>query len=294
MPLNEAQKVNIRRHLGFPVAGLPLVSPSGGTLASGNMGYRFLQAYGQLEFRMNNISGPEEAALTGVPTGIVALVGPAVSSAGLVYTVTISGGGLGSPVEVSYTTVSTDTQASVVANLASLVNRNTTLQTAGFVAINPFGFGPFSQSQPQTVLGGGQTGNPAIPIAQMEVVNEIPGVTSFVLATASSGSPSLTVLMQGQQMPPSATVSLVTNPATTLWGFLPICDWLDGAVPGTTQNLDTAKADVWIPRQDEIEARTKLYDYWRVKMYQFLFDDGNSDLGPRSGGIGGGYSRRSL
>ena len=63
MPLTTSQKVNIRRHLGFPVAGLPLISPAGGTLASGNAGYRFLQAYGQLEFRMNNLDGAEEASL---------------------------------------------------------------------------------------------------------------------------------------------------------------------------------------------------------------------------------------
>ena len=227
--------------------------------------------------------------------GLVALVGPAVTS-GIVFTIVFSGGGLGSPVTITYTSILGDSQAKVVAQLASAINQNSTLNAAGFLALNPFGQGPFSQNQPQpqTIAGGSQTGNPAIPLAQVEIMNITPGVTSFTMAPSSTGAPSLVCPMQGQQMPPSATVSLVTNPSTVLWGFLPICDWLFGAIAGTTQNLDTAKADVWIPRADEIEARTKLYDYWRTKMYQFLFDDGTSDLGPRSGGIGGGYSSRGL
>jgi hypothetical protein len=295
LPLTEAQKVNIRRHLGFPVAGLPLISPAGGTLGSGNAGYRFLQAYGQLEFRLNNLAGPEEASLTGEPTGIFALIGPAVTP-GVTFQVIFSGGGLVSPVTISYTSVSGDTQSAVVANLASRVNNNATLQAAGFIALNPFGQGPMSQNQgqPQTILGNQQTGNPAIPIAQVEILLIAPGVTSFTMTCSSSGTPSLVTLMQGQQVPPTSTVSLVTNPSTVLWGYLPICDWLEGAVAGSTQNLDTSRADVWYPRMDEVEERNKLYDYWRRRMYLFMFDDGSSSLGPRSGGIGGGYSGRVI
>jgi hypothetical protein len=52
MALTDAQKVDIRRHCGFPVYGQEVGS---------NAGYRYFQAYGTLEFRMNNLTAAEEA-----------------------------------------------------------------------------------------------------------------------------------------------------------------------------------------------------------------------------------------
>lgn len=53
--LTDAQKTDIRRFCGYPAYG------SG---AAGNAGWRFFQAYGSLEFRMNNLSLEEEAVVT--------------------------------------------------------------------------------------------------------------------------------------------------------------------------------------------------------------------------------------
>lgn len=55
MALTTAQKVDIRRHCGYPVFG--------GTPSS-FQSYRFFQAYGTLEYRMSNLLPEEEAVIT--------------------------------------------------------------------------------------------------------------------------------------------------------------------------------------------------------------------------------------
>lgn len=55
MALTDAQKADVRRHCGYPVFGSEIGS---------NAGYRYFQAYGMLEFRMNNLRPEEETVLT--------------------------------------------------------------------------------------------------------------------------------------------------------------------------------------------------------------------------------------
>ena len=54
MSFLDAEKTDIRRHCGYPAYG---------NAADGNMGWRFYQQYGALEYRMNNLSAPEEAVV---------------------------------------------------------------------------------------------------------------------------------------------------------------------------------------------------------------------------------------
>ena len=51
---SDAEKTDIRRFCGYPAYGA-------GT--AGNMGWRFYQAYGALEYRMSNLSSEEEAVV---------------------------------------------------------------------------------------------------------------------------------------------------------------------------------------------------------------------------------------
>lgn len=54
MAFTDQQKIDIRRHLGYPVfGGVPTQA----------FGHRFFQWYGTLEFRMNNLSADEEATV---------------------------------------------------------------------------------------------------------------------------------------------------------------------------------------------------------------------------------------
>ncbi len=52
--LFDSEKVDVRRFCGYPAYG---ASPAG------NMGWRFYQAYGALEYRMNNLSPGEESVV---------------------------------------------------------------------------------------------------------------------------------------------------------------------------------------------------------------------------------------
>jgi hypothetical protein len=52
MAFTDAEKTDIRRFCGYPAYGAG---------ASGFQGWRFFQAYGLLEYRLNNLSSAEEA-----------------------------------------------------------------------------------------------------------------------------------------------------------------------------------------------------------------------------------------
>ena len=54
MPLTDAEKTDTRRFCGYPAYGVG---------AAGFQGWRFYQAYGLLEFRMNNLSDAEITVL---------------------------------------------------------------------------------------------------------------------------------------------------------------------------------------------------------------------------------------
>jgi hypothetical protein len=57
--LSDAEKTDARRFLGYPVFGAD---------RAGNMGWRFYQASGAVEYRLNNLSGSEEGVLRGYLT----------------------------------------------------------------------------------------------------------------------------------------------------------------------------------------------------------------------------------
>ncbi len=52
--LNDAEKTDVRRFCGYPAYGAG---------QAGNMGWRFYQAYGAMEYRLNNLSASEESVL---------------------------------------------------------------------------------------------------------------------------------------------------------------------------------------------------------------------------------------
>ena len=52
--LSETEKTDSRRYLGYPVQGAG---------NSGNMGWQFFQAFGAMEWRLENLSGSEESVL---------------------------------------------------------------------------------------------------------------------------------------------------------------------------------------------------------------------------------------
>ncbi len=273
--LSEQQKIEIRRHLGYPVTGNPITSPVGQTLSHGFIGWRFHQVYGLLEWRMNNLQPFEEAILFGLATAgitvqsVAAPGGTITLPNGLVVSLEMRqpvGGVLQADgvtilydvdETVSYTTVSSDTIFSVGAALSSLVLANGVLVGAGFWATSPYNVGAYAEAAkpPATVQP-----FPGIQITCIPDAFEIIAVSAPPLFLAvQPGS--------GQFLPPNATFG---DPATLHRGYIPILDALETEVANASDNLDTLKADVWTARPDEIHIREALYNRWRRKMAQFL------------------------
>lgn len=57
MSFTASQKVDIRRHMGYPAFGNP------NTVQGGFQSWRYFDAYGQMEFRMNNMASEEETVV---------------------------------------------------------------------------------------------------------------------------------------------------------------------------------------------------------------------------------------
>ncbi len=72
MSFTDAQKTDIRRYCGYPAYGAG---------ASGLQGWRFFQAYGLLEYRLNNLSAAEETVAASYLATLATLEG-AVTDAG--------------------------------------------------------------------------------------------------------------------------------------------------------------------------------------------------------------------
>jgi hypothetical protein len=254
MAITIAQKSSIRRHLGYPVAGLARTGQAGGTLASGSIGYRWLQAYGFLEYKMNNLNPDEEARLTGNAYGAIAFSGPQPTPADTVEVV-ISGGGLLSPQTLSITAgpqvPGQDGRITVVNLLAAAGGSNPALQTAQIVCLSPYGTGAYSQN--------------SVPFPEIS----FSGPKAFTLTATGSGATYPQITANGILLPPFATVSDAIG-ATPVYGYLPLLDALEGGYLGSAQNMDTKEAGPWKARMNEQAQRMSLYQTYRAQMADFL------------------------
>lgn len=260
MALILSDKSRMRFHLQYPTIGLAPISVNGSTLASGMVGWRFFEAYGMLEYRMNNFAPDEEARITGRAYGSVAFVG-SDNVNGTTVSLTISGGGLSTPQVVSYTGNSTDNRLSFITALSIAANQNATLTAAGFNALSPYGTGAFAAN--------------AIPVPELSITNNL----TFTLAVTSTGNIGATITANGILLSPQVITDDTTTPVTTTYGFLNVLDFLYGAVPGSTVNADTSKADVWTHNDREIEFRYKLYRSFQHEFSMFC----GIPLGTRGG-----------
>lgn len=247
MALPDAIKVRVRRHLGYPVIGQYKISPAGGTLGQGTIGYRYFQAFGTLEYRMNNLLPSEEAVVMGNAVGSVAVVGPNPQP-GDMFTVTISGDFITTPIAITVTAVLGDQPVDIVKKLAFAALQNQALQLAGFYAIAPYGQGPFSTDE--------------IPLPECSFTNAQP----FEFTVSFTGACALAILSNGQLQPP--VVSL--DGRTPTYGWIPILDGLESAWGGASRNLDTARADVWESRGNEGALRFSLYNMWQLRFSEFF------------------------
>lgn len=252
--LTDGQKVQVRRHLGYPVMGLYQVSPAGGTLGQAAAGYRFFQSFSFLEYKMNNLMPSEEASLLGYAVGSVALIGPQPNPDDTLF-VTVSGGGLSSPVTVETIApvsppLNQDMRLVMCNGIAGALAQNAALAALGFRSYTPFGTGPYSQQ--------------AIPIPEVSIAAPAEFTLSVQINAGSPLAPQ--VGSNGQFQPPYAALDGVT----TIYGYMPILNGLEAAHAGASQDLDTSRADVWYARSDEVAQRTGLYRMWQMRLSDYL------------------------
>lgn len=253
MALSIAAKSAIRRHLNFPVIGLSRTSPNpnGGTLMSAAAGYRYHQAYGFLEYKLNNLNPDEEARLVGGGYAGIALVG-LPPNPGDTLTVVFSGGNIPSPVTITVTAgvppPGYNAQLQVISELASAIATNAILQTALVYAIAPYGTGAWALSQ--------------IPFPECAMSSPV----AFSIAASGTGNIAPEITATGAVLPPFTSLDGVT----TINGYIPILDGLEGAYYSTSQNLDTSVADVWTARASELASRMSLYKTTVGQLSDFL------------------------
>lgn len=251
MPLTDAQKVQVRRHLKYDVIGLMVQSPGGGSLGNAAAGYRYFTAYGRMEWRLNNLQTSEEAALLGTATGGISMVGPQPNP-GDVVSVTLSGGSIPTPQTVTtpaFALTGSDGRLVFCQQLAALVANNSVLRAAGIVSMTPYGTGPYAAN--------------AVPLPEVGFSSP----TQFTIAASGSGVIIPQVTSQGVLTPPSTSLD---GGATILFGYVNILNGLEFAYGSASDNLDTAQADVWKARSNELGLRMSLYEVWVGMMSDFL------------------------
>ena len=245
MALTAQAKVDIRRHLGVPASGI----------ANSNyvVGLRTILRVGQLELYMNVLSAEEEGVVTGNPYGLLRIFGDVQS--GNTVTATING------TPVTYTATSQDAASqqplfNVAAGLANLCN------TSSLAVFGAAG----------SIIGAGEPPSTLPNFAQVTFSNQ----STFTLTGSATGL-SVAVLANGSVYPsPALPITNPDNSVTTYYGYLPICNFLEGQIGTATMNLSLRSAGGLSTqaaaafRQDEVGARRELYDFWCSQLGNFL------------------------
>lgn len=274
MILPENYKSRMRVHMGIPVLG---VQNSGFAL-----GYRFTNIIGLFEYRCNNLQPYEVAELIGLPTASNILGGTAVRVGDQIAIIVTPTGG--APISSTYTVTPEDLTGlnpygqvdpfyTVATNAAALVTKNT-----GALVI---GTSQPTVTWPQTTPGVGP------PQWQMAYSAQNPSVT-FTISLATTGALYAYPLTQGVQPNPVITFA---EDQVTASGYIAICNYLEQRVALTSDIIKFTKADVVNIRQDEMEARAALYDYWRQRLADVMGVplypvEAASNFGGRNTGMG--------
>jgi len=238
--LSEQVKTDIRRHLKQRILG----TGYRGTLAPAYL----IMPNMNLETRLNTLRPSEESVLTGRAYGSIQVFAPMV--AGAVITATFTAAALTSPVAISATVQAGDTPSDVCGRLASAANASSDLITAGFKGQAPWNDNPAA----------------ADTVPNPEVQFTAPDV--FTMTVATTGTVGAVAVNTGERT--DLNIVIAKRPLTQKFGYVPICNYLEGAIGGATRNLDISKAESAVFRQDEVEARRDLYDYYVNQMADFL------------------------
>jgi len=265
MAIPDYLKVEVRRHLRYPLVGSPISSNGNqsysGTMGQGGglIGFRYFEYMPLLEYRMNNISQPEDVALLGAqsayfnafwtPASAKITVTAATPVTGETPSIQINGQ------TTSYTVAAADTAAIVAAGLANALNANTSLTSTVIAQPTANAFTLTSKS-----LG-----------ALANTLTCIGFGTASVAIAVTNAATAPSVTLQGGQDPPGPvwldTSQSVVQP---YFGYIPIIRYWESQLTNAAGGMDTVKADVFEQRQDELAARHGGYTLWCKRLAQFF------------------------
>jgi len=241
--------VDARRHLGVPVAG---VVQSGTVLR-----------VARLEYLFQHLQAEEEATLTGRPYSVVQLMNNVVNGQTITVTITPQGGVAGTPItyEVTYADqTATDPRLSVALNLSYAV-------TAAAQGVWAAG-GAFLPQNTSAVLP---------PFSQCTLTSQ----SMFTIAVTTTGGLVANIFRNGYYPSPQLSYYDSTNTLQMVYGLLPICNYLENAIYGATDNLEVdsaassgAQGGIRV-RHDELQQRELLYRRAVARMSKFFGKWGN-------------------
>ena len=261
MPLTAIQKSQIRRHLKYENVGFAASSPQGGggTLGT-NESYQATSYYGKLEIKMNSLQPCDEATLVGKAYASFNILGfPPNQGDEAILTFANLAGASGplpsSPysITVACNEESAGDQGLFALQIALAISKDTTLASTGFQALAPYGPG-------SEVLN---------PMTEIGITNQ----QTFSLASSVSGGAAFScgVMDNGNVLPdPAVQVGSSAGIPIIVNGYLPLLNYLYGAIGTATTRQGTLQADVFKARQDEVPARKKLYEFYQHDLASFL------------------------
>ena len=225
---------------------------------------------------MNNLQPNEEARLTGKPYGAIGFSqgNPVMSLIpvfpGSTFTVSIASAILSaSPVTETYTVVDGDTFLTICGKVANQFAQNGVFSSAGMIAVNDFGSGPNGQPNNASQL---------VTFPIVSFMAPFPG-QAFTITVTGSGQTIPQIVQQGIPLNPSLTSNL-TYPPTVVWGYLPICNYLEDQMVGSvSDNLAVYKGNNATLRVSEMKDRQKLFKMYCNRMAVYLGIMKNPDNG---------------
>lgn len=253
--VTETQKAEVRRILGFPNLG------NSASVQLGYPGfasvYSIWQPYAWLEYRFTTMSADEEVAIFGQESGYfsqyytpssltLTISTPSQIATGAQLQVDVDGNA------ITVTAQANDTPQTFAARLATQIMQNNSATQAVLAASN----GPAVTiiSRAMGILGNG-------------IVAQYISSDPSLLCSAGLGSPSIigVGVTAGGMNPPGPSMT-PTSGAQTIYGYVPIIKQLEDDLANVRENLDTTRADVYIPRVDEFIARKALLHRYRREL----------------------------
>lgn len=251
--LSPDEKSDIRRHLRAGAIAVNRYGPNVGQLRN----LVINDGLYHLESRLDELSLVDEAKLTGACLGSVVVAG-LDPVAGNSVSIVVDSADLVAPVTVNWTAPTNLSRFDLAVQLSSLLGANSSLAQAGIQSSGPWQGGVDKNLQP---------------------VIELKAARPFTLTAGYAGQASLMVVSQGEHVEPSAVVAKRLGVETVKYGYVPILNYLTGAIAGVTRNADVARAGSY-SRGRELRERKDILAFWRHELKVFLF--------PNEGG--GGFS----